>query len=220
MLIAPSLLSANFLRFEDEVRCMEAAGADWLHFDVMDGQFVPNLTFGPKLLGSIKAVSNLPLDVHLMTINTQHIIPLFIEAGADHIAFHPETCPHPYRELQKIKDANKKAGIVIKPGLSFEAMKPLVEVSDIVILMTVNPGFSGQSFIHHMCHEIEKLKTYIVQNGLSTLLEVDGGINLLTAKQAKDAGGDALVVGYGIFGKTGGRTLAEYQLSIEQFKKC
>jgi ribulose-phosphate 3-epimerase len=195
--IAPSLLSANFLNLEREIKNIEKVGADMLHLDIMDGHFVPNLTFGPKLIGQISKITNLPLDVHLMITNPALFIPKFIESGADYISFHIETDSEYKKLLRKIKESNVKAGIAINPETSLDMVGKILDYIDYVLIMTVHPGFGGQSFIDDCIPKIQELHKIVGKRKIE--IEVDGGINYQTAKLVKKAGANIIVAGSFIF---------------------
>lgn len=198
--IAPSLLAADFARLREEVQAIEAAGADWLHLDVMDGHFVPNLSFGPLVLKALRPHTRLPFDVHLMISPVDPYIPAFAEAGADHISLHPEAGPHPHRSLQLIRSLGKRAGVVLNPGTPIEAVAWLLDLADIVLVMTVNPGFGGQSFLASQLPKIAALRRLLDATGRDVRLAVDGGIAADTARQALAAGADTLIAGTAVFG--------------------
>lgn len=198
--IAPSLLAADFARLGEQVRAIEAAGADWLHLDVMDGQFVPNISFGPLVLKALRPHTKLPFDVHLMISPVDTFIPAFAEAGADHISLHPEAGPHPHRSLQLIRSLGKKPGVVLNPGTPVEAVAWLLDLADIILVMTVNPGFGGQSFLASQLPKIAALRRMIDATGRPIALAVDGGITPDTARQVVQAGADTLIAGTSVFG--------------------
>ncbi|MEN8757668.1 MAG: ribulose-phosphate 3-epimerase, partial [Desulfobacterales bacterium] len=175
-LIAPSILSADFNRLGEEVHAVEAAGADWIHADVMDGHFVPNITFGPLVVAAVRKITRLPIDVHLMIESPDRYIQAFAEAGADWISVQVETCPHLNRAVQQIKEAGAKAGVVLNPSTPLSALDWVLEYTDYVLIMSVNPGFGGQTFIGNSIEKIRRLRRMIGDRGLSTLIEVDGGI--------------------------------------------
>ena len=198
--IAPSILSADFGRLAEEVRAVEAAGADVIHIDVMDGHFVPNLTIGPLVVRAIRPTTELPFDVHLMIEAPERYIEDFAEAGADWISVHVETCPHLHRTIQQIKSLGKWAGVAINPATPLEALDYILEEIDYVLIMSVNPGFGGQSFIPSSLRKIARLRELISQRGLSVAIEVDGGINLSTISQVSLAGAEIFVAGSAIYG--------------------
>lgn len=197
--IAPSILSANFAKLGEEIKEVELAGADYIHVDVMDGHFVPNITIGPLIVEAIKPVTNLPLDVHLMIENPDQYIRTFAKKGASIITVHQEACPHLHRTIQLIKDMNVKAGVVINPATPIEMIKEILPYVDLVLIMTVNPGFGGQSFIHEMIPKINAISELREQNNYHYEIEVDGGVNIETAKLCTDVGADVLVAGSAIF---------------------
>lgn len=199
--IAPSILSANFARLESEIKDVENAGADYIHVDVMDGHFVPNITIGPLIVEAIKPVTKLPLDVHLMIENPDKYIPAFADKGASIITVHQEACPHLHRTIQLIKNSGAKAGVVINPATPVEMIKPILSDVDLVLLMTVNPGFGGQSFIKSVLPKINQIASWREKWDLTFEIEVDGGVNGETAQSCVDAGADVLVAGSAVFGK-------------------
>ena len=198
-IIAPSLLAADFSRLGDEARAVAAAGADWLHLDVMDGHFVPNITFGPLVVKALRPHTTLPLDVHLMIAPADPYLDAFAEAGADHISIHPESGPHLHRSLQRIRALGKKAGVVLNPATPVEAVLWVLDLVDIVMVMTVNPGFGGQGFIGSQLQKITDVRARIDKSGRDIALEVDGGVNAATAAQVVGAGADVLVAGTATF---------------------
>ena len=197
--IAPSILSADFARLGEEVRALEAAGADWIHVDVMDGHFVPNLTIGPAVVRALRPHTALPFDVHLMISPVDGFLDAFAEAGADIITVHPEAGPHVHRTVQRIKALGKQAGVSLNPGTPAKMLDYLIDDIDLVLVMSVNPGFGGQSFIANQLKKIAAIRSMIDKSGRDIRLEVDGGIDLTTARQAIDAGADVLVAGTATF---------------------
>lgn len=197
--IAPSILSADFSRLGDEVRAVEKAGADVIHVDVMDGHFVPNITIGPLVVQGLKKLTSLPLDVHLMIENPERYVEAFAQAGGDWITIHAEVCPYLKRTIKKIRRLNVRPGIVLKPATSLKILYPVLEDVDLVLIMSVNPGFGGQSFIPSTLKKIERLKKIVDQNRYPLEIEVDGGVKIENIRGVSKAGGDIFVVGTGIF---------------------
>ena len=197
--IAPSILSADFAKLGEEVRAIEAAGADWVHIDVMDGHYVPNLTLGPAVVKALRPHSTLPFDVHLMISPVDHFLDAFAAAGADIITVHPEAGPHIHRTVQHIKSLGKQAGVSLNPATPAKMLDYLIDDIDLVLIMSVNPGFGGQSFISSQLRKIEAVRKMIEKSGRDIRLEVDGGIDAGTAPLAIDAGADVLVAGTATF---------------------
>jgi ribulose-phosphate 3-epimerase len=193
--LAPSILSADFAKLGEEVRAMEAAGADYIHVDVMDGHFVPNITIGPGVVRALRPHTKLPLDVHLMISPVDPFVKEFVEAGADILTVHPEAGAHVHRTVQLIKSLGKKAGVSINPGTPVEAVDPVLDMVDLVLVMSVNPGFGGQSFIDGALDKLKRLRAKIDATGRTIDLQVDGGVNDKTAPLVRAAGADVLVAG-------------------------
>jgi ribulose-phosphate 3-epimerase len=202
-IIAPSILAADFARLGDEATAVEAAGADWLHIDVMDGRFVPNITIGPQVVKALKPLISIPMDVHLMIAPADPHLEAFREAGADIISVHPESGPHLNRTLKRIRDLGAKAGVVFNPSTPVETIEWMLEDIDLVLVMSVNPGFGGQSFMASQLGKVSRLRQMIDRAGLDILVEVDGGVTAKTAPLCLAAGADALVAGTAVF--QGGR---------------
>lgn len=199
--IAPSILSADFAKLGEEIKDVENGGADYIHVDVMDGHFVPNITIGPLIVEAIRPITNLPLDVHLMIENPNQYIPSFAKAGADFLTVHVEACPHLHRTIQLIKSHGVKAGVVLNPSTSVDTIKYIIEDIDLVLLMTVNPGFGGQKFIHSVLPKIEEVSRMVKEKNLHVEIEVDGGVNEDTARLCVEAGANVLVAGSAIYNK-------------------
>ncbi|MFS0915712.1 ribulose-phosphate 3-epimerase [Brevibacillus sp. 179-C 1.1 NHS] len=198
--IAPSILSADFARLGEEILDVEKGGADWIHVDVMDGHFVPNITIGPLIVDAIRPVTKLPLDVHLMIEEPDRYIPQFAKSGADWITVHQEACRHLHRTLHLIKEHGVKAGVVLNPATPISTIEPVLADLDMVLLMTVNPGFGGQKFIHSVVSKIAQLRQMLNERGLGHVeIEIDGGVNAETARLCEEAGATVLVAGSAVF---------------------
>lgn len=198
-LIAPSLLASNFLRLEDECKMVNESEADWFHLDVMDGRFVPNLSFGLPVISQISKVAKKPCDVHLMILEPERYAEAFKAAGADHLTVHIEACPHLHRNIQQIKSLGMKAGVAVNPHTPINFLQDILGDIDIVLLMSVNPGFGGQSFIPHTLNKIRELRKIIEDNKLDVKIEIDGGVTVENAKEILDAGAHVLVAGNTVF---------------------
>jgi len=212
-LIAPSILSADFARLADEVRAVEEAGADWIHIDVMDGRFVPNLTIGPVVVKAVKRASRLPLDVHLMIVEPERYVEAFADAGAATIGVHVEACTHLHRTLAQIREAGARACVVLNPATPAVAVSEVLGDIDQILVMTVNPGFGGQKFIESMLDKIAQLRSWIDERGLDVVLEVDGGVAPGTIGRAARAGARAFVAGTAVFGA------GDYRSAIEALRR-
>ncbi|MRR33976.1 ribulose-phosphate 3-epimerase [bacterium] len=211
--IAPSILSADFSRLGEEIRAIEAGGADYVHVDVMDGRFVPNITIGPLVVEAVRRVTSLPLDVHLMIADPDRYVPAFAEAGADIIVVHVEASTHLHRTVQLIRSLGKKAGVALNPATPLHGLEYVLEDLDLVLLMTVNPGFGGQSFIEACIPKIHALRGMLDKRGLETELEVDGGVKTDNIERISHAGADVFVAGSAVFG--GG----DYAATISELKR-
>lgn len=212
-IIAPSILSADFCRLGEEIKAIEKANADWVHIDVMDGHFVPNITIGPLIVASIREITALPLDVHLMIQDPDKYIEKFAKAGADIITVHAETCPHLHRSVQLIKDQDCKAGVSLNPATSLAALDHILPEVDMVLIMTVNPGFGGQKFIPSMLPKIKHLREKIREQNLEIDIEIDGGVNLDTISRIAQAGGNIFVAGNAVF------TTPDYEKTISELRR-
>ncbi len=210
--IAPSILSADFTKLGEEIKAVEDAGADWIHVDVMDGHFVPNITMGPIIVEAARQATSLPLDIHLMIENPDRFISDFISAGADLISVQAETCTHLNRTVQLIKESGARAGVVLNPATPIQAIQWVLEDIDFVLIMSVNPGFGGQQFISNSLEKIRDLKKFIQSSGLSVLIQVDGGVNNGTIKDVSLAGADVFVAGSAVFGSN------DYKETIRTFR--
>jgi ribulose-phosphate 3-epimerase len=211
-LIAPSILSADFSKLGDDIRAVEEAGADWIHVDVMDGHFVPNITMGPIVSKAVKNITALPVDVHLMIEEPDRYIPDFAKAGADWISVQVEACVHLDRTIQMIREAGVKAGAALNPATPLSTIEWTLENLDFVLIMSVNPGFGGQAFIPNSLKKISELRAMIESRGLSTLIQVDGGVNNATIESVSSAGADVFVAGSAIFGTS------DYARAISDFR--
>ncbi|MCA9564827.1 MAG: ribulose-phosphate 3-epimerase, partial [Myxococcales bacterium] len=194
-LVAPSILSCDFARLGEEVGAVEASGADWIHVDVMDGDFVPNLTIGIPVVASLRPVTNLPLDVHLMITKPERHIAAFAEAGADIITVHAEACPHLHRVLAQIRECGARAGVSLNPHTPVSAISEVVDLLDMVLIMSVNPGFGGQKFIPRSLHKLRETRALLRAQGSNALIEIDGGVKPSNAAEIREAGADVLVAG-------------------------
>jgi len=215
-LIAPSILSADFSRLGEEIKAVEGVGADWIHVDVMDGHFVPNITIGPVVVEAVKRATELPLDVHLMIENPDQYLEDFVRAGSDTLTVQAEACVHLHRTIQAIKALGVKAGVALNPSTPISTIEWILEEVDMVLIMSVNPGFGGQKFITQALQKIKELKSMIRAKNLDVLIEVDGGINLKTIESVAKAGADVFVAGSAIFGSADyGETIREFRSLIE-----
>ncbi|MEH7106812.1 ribulose-phosphate 3-epimerase [Bacillus sp. JJ1764] len=210
--IAPSILSADFSKLGEEIIAVEKGGADYIHIDVMDGHFVPNITIGPLIVEAVRPVTNLPLDVHLMIENPDQYIEAFAKAGADYITVHVEACRHLHRTIQNIKSFGVKAGVVLNPATPVESIQHIIGDIDMVLLMSVNPGFGGQKFIPEVLPKIRSVKAMAEEKGLDIEIEIDGGVNPETAKLCVEAGATILVAGSAVYNQE------DYALAISQIK--
>ena len=211
--IAPSILSADFSRLGEEIKAVESAGADWIHADIMDGHFVPNITFGPMIVESVRRVTSLPIDVHLMIENPNDYIPAFAEAGASLISVQVEASIHLNRSVQLIRECGARPGVVLNPSTPVQTLEWIIDHVDYVLIMSVNPGFGGQAFIKNSLEKVRALRQLIQQKNLKTLIEIDGGVNEETITDIAAAGVDVFVAGSAIFGSR------DYQATINAFRQ-
>ena len=211
--IAPSILSADFSKLGNEIKAVESAGADWIHADVMDGHFLPNITIGPLIVEAVRRVTSLPIDVHLMIENPDNYIPAFAEAGASLISVQVETCIHLNRSVQLIRQCGARPGVVLNPSTPVQTLEWIIENVDYVLLMSVNPGFGGQAFIKNSLEKVRALRQLIQKKNLKTLIEIDGGVNEETITDIATAGVDVFVAGSAIFGSR------DYQTTINAFRQ-
>ena len=212
-LIAPSILSADFTRLGEDIRAVEDAGADWIHIDVMDGHFVPNITMGPLVVEAVRRSTRLPLDVHLMIENADRYIPDFVKAGADLVAVQAEACVHLNRSVQLIRECGARPGVVLNPATPLESLTWVLEDVDFIMLMSVNPGFGGQKFIPNTLARIRQLREMLNDRGLAPLIEIDGGVNATTIADIAAAGADVFVAGSAVFGSP------DYRATIAEFRR-
>jgi ribulose-phosphate 3-epimerase len=199
LVIAPSILSADFSRLGEDVRAVDAAGADWIHVDVMDGRFVPNITIGPLIVEALRPVTQKPLDVHLMIVEPENYVADFAKAGADIISVQVEACTHLHRNVMQIKDLGKQAGVVLNPATPIDTLEYVIDIVDLVLIMSVNPGFGGQSFIPQVLPKIRQLRALCDERGVDPWIEVDGGVKGSNAWQVIEAGANAVVAGSAVF---------------------
>ena len=202
VIVSPSLLSADFLHLSKDIEMVNRSQADWFHLDIMDGVFVPNISYGLPVVSQIKKIATKPLDVHLMIVQPERYVEAFHKAGADILTVHYEACTHLHRTIQQIKAQGMKAGVSLNPHNPISLLEDVIEDIDVVLLMSVNPGFGGQSFIEQTINKVDKLKKLIIESNSHTLIEIDGGVNFETGKRLVDAGADALVAGSFIFNST------------------
>ncbi len=212
-IIAPSILSADFSRLGDDINAVARAGADWIHIDVMDGHFVPNITIGPMITEAVNRVTDLPLDVHLMIEHPDRYIQDFVKAGADYISVHAEACTHLNRTVSLIRDLGARPGVALNPATPTGVLEWVMDSIDFVLIMSVNPGFGGQSFIPNSIDRIRTVKQMIDRRNLTTIIQVDGGVNASTIRKISDAGADSFVAGSAIFGS------GDYRATIDELKQ-
>ena len=212
-LISPSILAADFARMGEEIKAVEAAGADWIHVDVMDGHFVPNITIGPGMVEAARRVTDLPLDVHLMIVSPDRYVGDFVSAGADIVGVHVEACPHLHRSIQTIREAGAKACVVLNPATPASSVKAVLPHVDQILVMTVNPGFGGQKFIQSAMPTVSQLREWILEDDLDVDIEVDGGITADTIGEAAQAGANAFVAGTAVFGQS------DYKAAIQSLQQ-
>lgn len=213
VLLAPSILSADFAHLGDEIRAVEKGGADWIHVDVMDGHFVPNITIGIPVVKSLKQVTDLPLDTHLMIADADRYAEEFARAGSQSVSVHVEACPHLHRTLTSIRNAGARAGVVLNPATAAEHILPVLDCVDYVLVMTVNPGFGGQSFIESVLPKISRIRRWITERGLDVDLQVDGGVSAKTIAAARRAGANVFVAGSAVFGSQ------DYAATLQQLRE-
>jgi ribulose-phosphate 3-epimerase len=220
--IAPSILSADFCRLGEQVSAAQAGGADWIHCDVMDGHYVPNLTIGPLVVEAVRRATTLPIDVHLMMEEPERYIPAFVAAGANSLSVHGETCPHLNRTIQQIHELGARANVALNPATPLNTLDEILPELDMVLVMTVNPGFGGQSFIEATCDKVRRLREWATARGLGRALdiEVDGGINVQTVRRVVDAGANVLVAGSAIFGSEEYETPSEIAENISALRNA
>ena len=209
VIVSPSLLSADFLNLGRDVEMVNESAAGWMHLDIMDGVFVPNISYGLPIVSQVKKIARKPLDVHLMIVQPERYVEAFRQAGADILTVHLEASTHLHRTLQHIKSVGMKAGVALNPHTPVNSLEDIIQDIDVVLVMSVNPGFGGQSFIEHSLKKVEKLKRLIEQTGSSALIEVDGGVNLQTGQQLVAAGANALVAGSFVFNSADPKTTIE-----------
>jgi ribulose-phosphate 3-epimerase len=219
-LIAPSILSADFGRLAEEVRAAEEAGADWIHVDVMDGRFVPNITIGPLIVSAVRRATRLPIDVHLMIVEPERYVEDFRKAGADWLSVHVEASAHLHRTVQQIKEVGAKAGVVLNPHTTEEAIRHVLDDVDLVMVMSVNPGFGGQTFIPQALAKLRALRAMIDRSGRDVKLEIDGGVNPATAGEVVEAGARVLVAGSAVFGTVKPGETLSYEERVKRYARA